>query len=224
MSIRELNLFQSNTKKEKEYFEYLIETQEDIYFKMRDLFYVTFIHEKKCESCDYITYYFDDSPGLKLNFGKINNKNKIDLMTLIIENFKNPIKIESSVFCENCQKSDIIIETTRIAKLPEILILSLQKTNKNNTRILPWIVKYDEEFGIKEIVDQDLSKDDCPIYQLFAINNHCGNSPISGHYWSNIFLEKYNKWYSFDDQTVIEESEIKPAITNYILFYKQKHN
>lgn len=220
----ELAQSESNAKKEKEYFKYLIESQEDIYFKMKDLFYVTFIHEKKCESCDYITYYFDDSPGLKLNFEKINHYNRIDLMTLINENFKKPIKIKSSVPCEKCQESHVIIETTRIAKLPKILILSLQKTNKNNTRIFPWVVKYDKEFGIKEIVDQDLSKDDYAIYQLFAINNHYGNSPISGHYWSNIFLEKYNKWYSFDDQIVNEENKLSPSLTNYILFYKQKHN
>ena len=220
----ELNLPKPNTKKEEEYFEYLKELQEEIYFKMKDLFYVTFIHEKKCEKCQYVTYYFDDSPGLKLNFENINYYKKIDLMTLICENFKDPIKIKSSIDCENCRQSKNIIETTRIAKLPKILILSLQKTNKNNTRKYLWDVKYDEEFGIKEIVDQDLSKDDPALYQHFAINNHCGYSPISGHYWSSIFLEKYRAWYCFDDERVSKENRLTYSSTNYILFYKQKHN
>ena len=220
----ELNLPKPNTKKEEEYFEYLKELQEEIYFKMKDLFYVTFIHEKKCEKCQYVTYYFDDSPGLKLNFEKINHYKKIDLMTLICENFKDPIKIKSSIDCEKCRQSKNIIETTRIAKLPKILILSLQKTNKNNTRKYLWDVKYDEEFGIKEIVDQDLSKDNPALYQHFAINNHCGYSPISGHYWSSIFLEKYRAWYCFDDERVSKENRLTYSSTNYILFYKQKHN
>jgi len=218
----ELNLPKSTTKKEEVYHEYLKESQEEIYYKMKDLFYVTFVHEKVCEICKDVTYYFDDSPGLKLNFEKINYKKTIDLLTLIKENFKEPIKIKSSLDCENCKKTKIIYETTRIAKLPKILILSLQKTNKNNTRIYPWDVKYDEEFGIKEIVDQDLSKDDPAYYQHFAINNHCGNSPISGHYWSSIFLEKYKSWYCFDDESVSKENELTYSKTNYILFYKQK--
>ena len=123
-----------------------------------------------------------------------------------------------------CRQSKNIIETTRIAKLPKILILSLQKTNKNNTRKYLWDVKYDKEFGIKEIVDQDLSKDDPALYQHFAINNHCGYSPISGHYWSSIFLEKYKAWYCFDDERVSKEDGLTYSSTNYILFYKQKHN
>ena len=219
---RELNLPEPNKKKEEVYHEYLKESQEEIYYKMKDLFYVTFVHEKVCEICKYVTYYFDDSPGLKLNFEKINHKKTIDLLTLIKENFKEPIKIESSLDCEKCKKTKIINETTRIAKLPKILILSLQKTNKNNTIIYPWNVKYDEEFGIKEIVDQDLSKDDPAYYQHFAINNHCGNSPISGHYWSSIFLEKYKSWYCFDDERVSKENGLTYSKTNYILFYKQK--
>ena len=220
----ELNLPKPNTPKEEEYFEYLRESQDEIYFKMKDLFYVTFIHEKKCEKCHYVSYYFDDSPGLKLNFEKTNYYKNIDLMTLICENFKEPIKIKSSLDCEKCKQSKNIIETTRIAKLPKVLILSLQKTNKNNTRKYPWNVKYDAEFGIKEIVDQELSKDDPAIYQHFAINNHCGYSPISGHYWSSIFLEKYKKWYCFDDESVSRENGLTYSETNYILFYKQKHN
>ena len=110
---------------------------------------------------------------------------------------------------------------TRIAKLPKILILTLQKANSDNTQKIPWIVKYKPEIGIREIVDIDLLKNISSRYKIFAINNHLGNSPKSGHYFSHIFLEKSKKWYTFNDESVFKYSDLNPNFNNYILFYKQ---
>lgn len=93
------------TEKEKLFYEYIEESDEDIFYKINDLFYVCFIHEKRCELCKYTTYYFDESVGLKPTFEKTyNNKNQIDLYSLIIDNYKNQIRIKSSFICQNCNK------------------------------------------------------------------------------------------------------------------------
>ena len=122
-----------------------------------------------------------------------------------------------------------IIETTKIAKLPKILILSLQKTNEDDTKKIPWVVKYDIELGIRGIVDLDLCENECGLYEIFAINNHLGNSPNSGHYYSYIFLRELNEWFVFNDESVrvltkksYSKNIPEQSLNNYILFYKQK--
>ena len=228
---RIINHYNRTTEKEKLFYDYMNNEDEDTYYKINDLFYVCYIHEKKCELCNYTTYYFDESVGLKLTFDKCektNQKKNIDLYTLIMENFKKEIKIKSSFLCQNCNKCNNVLELIRIAKLPKILIISLQKTNIENTKKIPWVVKYDPKFtiGIREIVDTSLCQNVNCSYELFAINNHLGYSPSSGHYYSIIHLDYLNSWFIFNDESVKQLSEDNPIPNenNYILFYKQKDN
>lgn len=219
---RKLDLSKAKTDKEKLFLSYLLESEEDSFYKINDLFYVSFIHENRCTNteCDYVSYYFDETTGLKLNFQNVVKKDEIGLSTLIMNNFKNPIEIKSSYVCQGCKKSFYTKETTKIAKLPKILILSLQKTNVENTRKIPWLVKFPDEIGIRELVDLDICNQSCR-YKLFAINNHIGYSPRSGHYYSNIYLEKLNSWFTFNDATVTQIPSPQENLNNYILIYKQ---
>ena len=217
--------YSTNTIKEKLFYEYIIKSEEDSYYKINDLFYVLFIHEKKCELCSFTTYYFDETVGLKLSFEKAKYNNlTIDLYSLIMENYKDPVTIKSSFCCQNCQKCFVMIETIRIARLPKILIITLQKTNIENTKKIPWTVKFQRELSIKELVDIGLYKQGICLYNIFAINNHSGYSPQAGHYYSYIYLKDLNSWFSFNDESVSPIREVKPGINNYILFYKQKVN
>ena len=220
--IRPLNLSNAKNEKEKLFWNYLLESEEDSFYKINDLFYVSFIHENKCvnKNCNYVSYYFDETTGLKLNFINIERKNEIDLSTLIMNNFKNEIKIKSSYACQKCRNCFYINENTRIAKFPKILILSLQKTNVENTRKIPWIVKFPNEIGIRDLADLDICKGSGR-YKLFAINNHIGFSPRSGHYYSNIFLEQLNSWFSFNDESVDQIQNPEENLNNYIIIYKQ---
>ena len=215
------------TVKEKLFYTYIKNSDEDTYYRINDLFYVCFVHEKKCNLCSYTTYYFDETVGLKLSFESTNSKTEkydsIDLDTLIRDNFKDPVPIESSLSCQNCHKCYNITETTRIAKLPKILIITLQKTNIEISKKIPCIVEFkEEELDIKEIIDLELCKNGNYLYNIFAINNHLGYSPNSGHYFSTIYLEKLKTWFSFNDTEVSPISQIKPNLNNCILFYKKK--
>ena len=140
-----------------------------------------------------------------------------------MDNFLSPIEIKSRIVCENCRNCFNIIETTKIAKLPKILILTLQKSNTENTQKIPWIVDFKKKIGIRQIADINLIKNESAEYEIFAINNHLGSTSKSGHYFSQIYLEKLGAWYSFnDDEPVRPDSYWKnPNLNNYILFYKQ---
>ena len=214
-----------NAYKEKEllFLDYIRDSDKDSFFEINDLFYVCFVHEKKCANvkCNNSSYYFDETTGLKLNFNDIYNKQSIDLITLIKKNFDKQIIIRSSYLCSKCMRTNEIKEITKIAKLPKVLIITLQKTNSENTRKIPWLVNFPNEFGIKEIVDIDLCRNGSGRYKLFAINNHIGYSPKSGHYYSNIYLEELQEWFSFNDQSVEKIKKPSPDLNNYILFYKQ---
>lgn len=217
--------YSTKTIKEKLLYEYIIKSEEDTYYKINDLFYVLFVHEKKCELCSYATYYFDETFGLKLSFENTKfNDLTIDLYSLIMQNYRDPVKIKSSFCCQNCKNCFVMNETIRIARLPKILIITLQKTNIENTKKIPWTVKFQNEFGIKEIVDGGLCKQGICLYNIFAINNHSGYSPYAGHYYSYIYLKDLKSWFSFNDESVTPIKEIKPGVNNYILFYKQKDN
>lgn len=220
---RIMHHYSLNTEKEKLYYKYIEETERDSYFQINDLFYVCFVHEKQCYSCKYISYYFDEATGLKLNFEKTRYQKTIDIKKLIMNNFLKPIHSNSSFPCKNCKKSYKFIENTKIAKLPKILILSLQKTDIESNKKLPWLVEFNEKksLDINELVDTELYYNGNCSYSLFAINNHIGSSTKSGHYYSLIYLEAFKKWYSFNDEDVLPASDISPNLYNYILFYKQ---
>lgn len=220
---RIMHHYSTNTEKEKLYYKYIEETEQDSYFQINDLFYVCFVHEKQCDSCKHISYYFDEATGLKLNFEKTRHQKTIDIKKLIMNNFIKPIYSNSSFPCKNCKKCYKFIEKTKIAKLPKILILSLQKTDIESNEKLPWLVEFNENKNlvINELVDTELYYNGNCSYSLFAINNHIGSSPKSGHYFSLIYLEALKKWFSFNDETVSQVSSISPSLYNYILFYKQ---
>lgn len=210
--------------KQKLFFKYLKESEDDCCYEINDLFYVYFIHEKKCmnKECNCITYYFDQTTGLKLNFKYTQIKQRIDLKTLIKQNFLNPCKIKSSFVCEYCRKCYEFSEKTRIAKLPKILIISLQKTDEENKIKIPWEVDYPDSFETDEIAIIDNYLNENIYYEIYAVNNHSGYSPQSGHYYSMIKLEDLDSWFTYNDSYVEIISKPSPSINNYILFYRQK--
>ena len=186
---------------QKEYYNYLKKNEEDSNYIMNDLFYVCFINERKCKNCNKVYFYFDESVGLKLNFKKISKLQYIDLTQLINENYKLWNDIKSPDPCENCGKNKFELKT-RIARLPKILIIVLQKIKEDETKKIPWIVNFKNELDIKDIVRNTLIKKGETLYSIYAINNHYGNSPTSGHYYSQIYIEYFNKWFSFNDTNI----------------------
>ena len=59
------------------------------------------------------------------------------------------------------------------------------------------------------------------LYSIYAINNHYNLSSRSGHYYSQIYIEHFNKWFSFNDTSVSISNIPKPTLNNYVLFYKK---
>ena len=210
---------------QKEYNNYIkLKNKEmDSDYRMDDLFYICFINEKKCKNCNYVKFFFEETVGLKLNFKKINKEEKIDLTQLINDNFKLWNDIESSFRCKRCQGNKFSIKT-RIARLPKILIILLQKTNEDETKKIPWIVNFEDNLDLKDIVkDTLIFKKGETLYSIFAINNHYGYSPRSGHYSSQIYIEHFKTWFNFNDTNVSISNKPQPNLNNYALIYKKEN-
>ena len=208
---------------QKEYYNYLKKTEEDSNYIMNDLFYVCFIHEKKCSKCNKVVFFFDETPGLKLNFKKNMQKKNIDLKQLINDNFETSNDINSSISCERCGGFKFKIKT-RIARLPKILIISLQRTNEYENKKLPWLVNFKEHYklNLDNLVNNCLiHKKRETSYSIFAVNNHIGFTPKSGHYFSQIYIENFHKWFSFNDTTVSVSDFPIESWDNYAFFYKK---
>ena len=183
-----------------------------------DLFIGYFSFEYKCE-CGFREYSF--SQFLDLPIQMDSNVQGFDLYQMLRNNFYKTSYVDMGETCSFCRRTSKKNEIMKIAKLPNILIISLQRINpktgmKNNAN-----VKFYEGLDLKEIIDPETQRADYTKYDLFAISNHIG-SINTGHYYSNIKIGQ--NWYCFEDSKVYK---IGPQIEMnklevYTLFYKMK--
>ena len=210
------NLFPIKSKMAEEFMKYFKESEEKINYLINDLFYVYFIHEKYCLNCKYISYDFDTSLGLKLNFENIKPGGVIYLSDLFMKNFESRISNKSHIECKKCNNCKITIKN-RIVKLPKILIISEQKMYKENAEKIPTRISFPEMIDLRNFVDLNLVKNESTLYEIFGVINNIENTLDKKHYYSEILIK--GKWYSFNDACVME---INPKyLSNKILFYKR---
>ena len=183
-----------------------------------DLFIGYFSFEYKCE-CGFREYSFSQFLDLPIQMDA--NVQGFDLYQMLRNNFYKTSYVDMGETCSFCRRTSKKNEIMKIAKLPNILIISLQRINpktgmKNNAN-----VKFYEGLDLKEIIDPETQRADYTKYDLFAISNHIGNIN-TGHYYSTIKIGQ--NWYCFEDSKVYK---IGPQIEMntqevYTLFYKMK--
>ena len=183
-----------------------------------DLFIGYFSFEYNCD-CGYKEYTFSQFLDLPVQMEP--NVHGCDLYQMLKNNFYKKSFVDMGENCSFCRRTSKKNEYMKIAKLPCILIISLQRINaqtgtKNNAT-----VKFYEGLDFKEIIDPEIQRADKTKYDLFAISNHIGNIN-TGHYYSHIKIGQ--NWYCFEDSKVYK---IGPQIDMdtkevYTLFYKMK--
>lgn len=98
-----------------------------------------------------------------------------------------------------------------VTKFPNILIITLNRFDSLNNKI-------NSVVDIPEILDMSRYSKKPIEYDLYTICNHTG-SCNSGHYTS--YCKNNNKWYEFNDNTVIKLKELNKT-NAYCLFYKKR--
>lgn len=163
-------------------------------------------------------------------FCKGNNKNPTISsnlhLELTLQTYQDSIEIENLIRQkykdENEQpNSSKIIIKSKIASLPEILIVSINRV-LNNQNIKYSRVLFNDTLDLKNYIDFDLFKDEQKrtTYSLYAINE-CIHINKYSHYKCYIKLE--NRWFIFDDDKKVEEfyGSFKDSPFIVGLFYKR---
>ncbi len=205
----------NNNKKESfnNYKMYCLSKEKSI---ITDLFIGYFSFEYNCD-CGYKEYSFSQFLDLPIQMNE--NVQGYDLYQMLRNNYYKKSYVDMGENCSFCKRTSKKNEYMKIALLPYILIISLQRINPKTGMKNGANVKFYEGLDLKEIIDTETQRGDCTRYKLFAISNHIGNIN-SGHYYSQIKIN--NNWYCFEDSKVFK---IGPQIDMntkevYTLFYR----
>ena len=206
---------QNKNKKESylNYVKYCLSKEKSI---ITDLFKGFFSFEYTCE-CGYKEYSF--SQFLDLPIQMDGNTYGYDLYQMLKNNFYKKSYVDMGENCSFCGRTSKKNESMKIALLPNVLIISLQRINPKTGMKNEAAVKFYEGIDFIDIIDTEIQNTNLTKYELFAISNHIGNIN-SGHYYSQIKIDK--NWYCFEDSKVYK---IGPQIDMntkevYTLFYK----
>ena len=185
-----------------------------------DLFIGFFSFEYICE-CGYKEYTFSQFLDLPIQMNS--NINGFDLFQMIQNNFYRKSYVDMGENCKFCKRTSKKNEIMRIASLPQILIISLQRINQHNGKKNEVPVKFYEGIDLREIIDSELSDGSSTKYNLFAVSNHVGEIN-TGHYYNYIKIGKI--WYCFEDSKVFQvgyQIEMNSREV-YTLFYTRNNS
>ena len=185
-----------------------------------NLFIGYFSFEYICE-CGFKEYSF--SQFLDLPVQMSSGINGYDLFQMLQNNFYRKSFVDMGEVCSFCKRTSKKNEIMRIASLPQILIISLQRINRHNGNKNSAPVRFYEGLDLREIMDAQLSDGSSTKYDLFAVSNHVGQIN-SGHYFSYIKIGK--SWYCFEDSKVFKVGyQIEMTSTEvYTLFYTRNNS
>ncbi len=178
-----------------------------------DLFIGYYSYQFTCV-CGCKDYTFSQFLDFPIQFPKTFNSN-FNLNSLIQENFKTE-KIQSQENCRQCSRKTQLEQKIRIAELPQILILSLQRINQYLNTKNEAYVRYEEKLDLRDIIDAEIYNANSTRYQLYAVTNHIGNLN-TGHYYS--YIRVNNEWYYFTDSKVVKANPQYNSNEVYTLFY-----
>ena len=166
----------------------------------------------RCKYCqeyikDYCFSYFIDQ-NIYLDDININ----CNFSSVLSQNLKNYNNL--TLNCPKCHQEINIFEETKIIKLPEILIFTLERYKEkiNNTFIKP-----DEIIEMKEYLDTSVKFGNTK-YSLFAINIRFGDSKDFGHEICQV--KRNHQWYEINDTDVYKRTR-EYNCNSCGLFYKR---
>ena len=151
--------------------------------------------------------YLDDLRKDKYNFKDILNEN-LGIASNLIMDCPNP----------NCGEEIKVEEETKIIKLPEILIFTLERYQGNPNRVK---IEPDPVLEMKYYIDKSLNVESTE-YELFAINIRFGSTINFGHEICQV--KRKGVWYEINDSSYEIIDGPSNFGSSYGLFYRMmKH-
>lgn len=185
------------------------------YSDLTDMFYGQVVSQIICGNCGKIHHNYEVVMNIMLSIDDCTTMDEcIDkhFTEEYINSSEN--KKENTWKCDDCQKCFKSKKTTKLWRIPKILIVSLKRFNSG-------LKKITTEIGVP--YQMDISKymigpSSCNSYTLKSIAFHMGSYQY-GHYFAA--CKNGNSWYVFDDEVVKEIDNIDTAVKNgYVYFYE----
>ena len=161
-----------------------------------DTFIGYFSFEYNCE-CGFKEFSFSQFLDLPVQMNS--GIHGFDLFQMLQNNFYKKSYVDMGENCRFCKRTSKKEEIMRVAYLPQVLIISLQRINPKNGMKNEAPVRFYEGLDLREIIDAEISDGSSTKYNLFAVTNHIGEIN-TGHYFSYIKIDK--NWYCFEDSKV----------------------
>ena len=137
-----------------------------------------------------------------------------DFESVLRENLGYPINVRS--FCPYCKNKIRFEDISKIIKLPEILVFTIERYIGETNRIP---IKPNERIDVKDYVEKSMNIKNT-LYELFAINIRFGQSANFGHQICQI--KKENNWFTLNDMSYPSISHVNEYNSNsYGLYYRK---
>ncbi|CAD8206139.1 unnamed protein product [Paramecium octaurelia] len=113
-------------------------------------------------------------------------------------------EVISDFKCESCNQKVDVKKCQQLARLPNILILHLQRIVFNLDTFMNEKINTRLEFPINlDLQQYTINKDQCTQYQLVGVVVHVGTADV-GHYFSYIDIKNQDQWLEFNDHKIKE--------------------
>lgn len=207
-------------KKKEMFFDYKNDCLNKERSIITNLFIGYFSFEYNCE-CGYKEYSFSQFLDLPVQMNS--GINGYDLFQMLQDNFYRKSYVDMGENCSFCKRTSKKNEIMRIASLPQILIISLQRINPHTGKKNNYSVRFYEGLNLRDIIDAEINDGSSTKYDLFAITNHVGEIN-TGHYYS--YIKIGNSWYCFEDSKVYKIGSKIDMTSNevYTLFYTRNNS
>ncbi|KAH9425416.1 Ubiquitin carboxyl-terminal hydrolase 20, partial [Dermatophagoides pteronyssinus] len=206
-----------------------------------DLFAGELENTIRCANCGHTSTLIETFLNLSIPITAIDRaiqskiQNSMVFLDLIdcLETFFNPelLENENRYHCDNCKQLCNGIKCIRIKRLPEILIVHLNRYQNVNSVVRKITSQLNfplNDFSLKSFLTESMAAtnnvNDDAQYDLVAVVCHNGTQVTNGHYICYAMNEMNLDWYEFDDMHVSYVSKdriLSMASSAYILIYQR---
>ncbi|CAG5871128.1 ubiquitin carboxyl-terminal hydrolase 2-like isoform 1-T2 [Menidia menidia] len=173
-----------------------------------------------CTTCGFHSAMFDPFWDLSIPIAQRSSQEVTLKDCLRLFTKEDVLDGEERPKCDRCKVRRKFTKRFTIQKFPQILVLHLKRFTDSNIRSskLSTFVN----FPLKDLDLREFAAEgsDCPVYNLYAVSNHTGNT-LGGHYTAYCKNLVLGEWYSYNDSRVspITSSQVR-SCNAYVLFYE----
>ncbi|KAL3070543.1 hypothetical protein niasHT_032333 [Heterodera trifolii] len=191
---------------------------------VNDLFNLTTISETQCITCNASSVRFESVNQLSIELSS--NFDCLKLKDCLEAHFSST-NLDAPWDCPNCKSKQPATRSTKIWKIPKILIVHLKRFSHNDGNF----VKNEAQvtFDMNELDLSPYIHENSPLpntaFTLYAMTNHNGNLNF-GHYTSAVvnLTSTDQQWLSFNDESCIPCAAPSPTSQRAFLLYYKRTN